>query len=636
MRREEERAAERARKEEERERRLEQREDEARIREEKALENALKREQETRELIAALKNSAPAILSTVNINDTTLPKMTDGEDIHAFLELFEAAMVDYGLPREQWKSKIHALNSKTKLRVRDTITNPSCTYDQLKEALIGCGSLSFGTTSESFMTSDKGETLALPSRQAQQRYEKLLERMTKDALTVREACSYIASAATRYHTNPELKTYLDMKGEYKRESLHANIDEWLTSKPLGVTWSGKREGRSQPYEKPYQGCPGFRPSQTRKAGECFNCGKPGHFAQDCRSRFNRERPPVPVVEQPSPIVKKEPVPTTQTDRSHADVICFRCKQKGHISMDCPRNNNRVRQIRIPEGKLVSLGHNEMFGSVGPHRLPITLDTGAAVSVFPEECVEQSQMMGRTQQIKSISEVELTGKECHVRIAVGDTTFERTAVMQPGQSIGWIACLSLNPARDEEKEFLGAKFKEREAMTELQTLYLAPEVREGCLVSGILASEVVVVKEVENEVREVKESPEDRTEPVQSTVVEVQAEQKEDEVEEQSGEGVAMELEEILGDVEVGGDTSGGSAEKEGEQDLCVKGIRELLPREGVAKETREDVSLQAVYNLGLQDKEGYHLVEGLLFRTRLDQFGNPIEQLCMPTSFRSK
>ena len=86
---------------------------------------------------------------------------------------------------------------------------------------------------------------------------------------------------------------------------------------------------------------------------------------------------------------------------------------------------------------MSLGHNEVFGSVGPHMMPITLDTGAAVSVVPEECVEQSQMTGRTNQIKTINEVELTGKKCNIRIAMGDTTFDRTAVTQPGHSIGWI-------------------------------------------------------------------------------------------------------------------------------------------------------------------------------------------------------
>ena len=546
-------------------------------------------------------------------------------------------MQDNHLPREQWKAKIHvALNSKTKLRVRDTITNPASTYDELKEALLGCRALTVGNASESLMTSDKGETLALPSRQAQLRYEKLLERVAKDATSPREIYSLIASAVVRYHTVPELKLYLDMKGQYQKEALHANIDEWLTSKPPGMTWSGKRERRSQPYERSYPSYPGFRHNSGRKSGECFYCGKLGHFAQDCRSRTNRERPPVPMAEQPSPVGKREHTPSPQASRSHSETICFKCKQKGHMSRDCPRNNNRVRQIRIPEGKLVSLGHNEVFGSVGPHRMPITLDTGAAVSVVLEECVEQSQMTGRTRQIKTINEVELTGKECNIRIAVGDTIFDRTAVTQPGHSIGWIGCLSLNPARDEEREFLGAKFKEREAMTELQTLYLPPEVREGCVVSGILASEALVVKEIEKIDKGSTNVDENEKEPVQSTVVEAQNKQVEVQADEQSGDGDVLVLEQSLEAEEAEGGTLEEGAESEGEQDLCMKGIRKTLPREGIANETEQDVSLRAVYDLGLQDKQGYHLVEGLLFRTRLDLLGNPTEQLCIPSSYRSK
>ena len=135
------------------------------------------------------------------------------------------------------------------------------------------------------------------------------------------------------------------------------------------------------------------------------------------------------------------------------------------------------------------------------------------------------------------------------------------------------------------------------MTELQTLYLPPEVREGCVVSGILASEAVVVKEIEKIDKGSTNVDENEKEPVQSTVVEAQNEQAEVQADEQSGDGDVLVLEQSLEAEEAEGGTLEEGAESEGEQDLCMKGIWKTLPREGIANEREQDVSLRAVYDL---------------------------------------
>ena len=239
-----------------------------------------------------------------------------------------------------------------------------------------------------------------------------------------------------------------------------------------------------------------------------------------------------------------------------------------------------------------------------------------------------------------NDTKTVGKWCNVCITVGDTIFQKKAVTQPGDSNGWSACLSLDMADDKEGQFLLDRMKERAAMTEAQTLYLPPEVRGGILLSGVLASEAVVVKgkrkEELNLETESKVMTDDKQEPVQATAVEAPKQETAVEVDEQTVDRVVLEKEKVLVSEEVAGDTSGGRAEDKGEQDLEIKGIREEIPRESLARDTKEDRSLQAVHNLGLHDREGYHLVEGLLFRTRMDMFGNPIEQLCMPASCRTK
>ena len=201
--------------------------------------------------------------------------MTEGEDLTTFIELMEAAMEDNHIPPDQWKAKMHAaLDSATKLKVRDTITNPGSTYAELKEALLGCGNLSFSHASESLMTGERGKVLTLPIRQAIQKWQRIIERMTSEATTIREACSYIAVVVARYNTSPDLKTYLDMKGDFTKDLFCRNVDEWLATKHPGIKWSKRGES----YPMGYRQSTGRPLQQGRNKGECYFCGKPGHFA----------------------------------------------------------------------------------------------------------------------------------------------------------------------------------------------------------------------------------------------------------------------------------------------------------------------------------------------------------------------
>ena len=211
--------------------------------------------------------------------------------------------------------------------------------------------------------------------------------------------------------------------------------------------------------------------------------------------------------------------------------------------------------------------------------------------------------------------------------------------QPGATLGWSACLSLDMADETEGQFLLQQMRRRATLSDKDILYLPPELRDGNLVSGVLASEAVVVKAKSDsgprEIAVVQEKEEEQM-PVQSTAVKaesIQAEEvKQVNVVEKECELVLADEEKDLVLVEDDGDSSGGSAQEKGLGDLSVECIRGDIPRTDLALATERDTSLAAVYNLGLNDREGYHVVEGLLFRI----FGDPVEQLCMPASYRDK
>ena len=201
------------------------------------------------------------------------------------------------------------------------------------------------------------------------------------------------------------------------------------------------------------------------------------------------------------------------------------------------------------------------------------------------------------------------------------------------------------------------------MPDKDALYVPPEVWEGILVSGIPVSEAKVVKAVKsknkvdsgevvpvqaaeaeaqiqtNESEVTKTQEECSSEPLQSTSVEARPDEAASGSEADDVEDVVNNLVDrvdILEKDEAVGGALGGSADPEGNTEFPVATIREGMPRDEMAQETTTDESLRAILKLAQIDREGYHLSQGLVFRTRLDTFGLPREQLCVPQRFRQQ
>ena len=95
---------------------------------------------------------------TVTIVNHKLRDMREGEEIETFLGMFKAALRASNVPVDQWCAKLHThLNPTTKLRIQDTIQNPNATYEMIREALIGCGGMSFTAAAETLLSGDKGK-----------------------------------------------------------------------------------------------------------------------------------------------------------------------------------------------------------------------------------------------------------------------------------------------------------------------------------------------------------------------------------------------------------------------------------------------------------------------------------------------
>ena len=656
--------------------REEERRREENIREDRRIEREAREREQAAErevqLLATLKAAQPAIPQTVHLDSTKLPMMTKGEDLELFLELFESALTAGGVPEAKWVPKLHAsLDTETKLAIKETITNPGATYEDIKRALVGQTHLTFAAASESLMTLEQGAITKVPIRQAVQKVARLFEKLTTEATTMREMCLYSAVAVTRVALSREAKQYIDVKGSFDWNGFCCSLEEWQRTNPGRPVWDNRGrysiDGPSYNARQPFK-----TPIQTRKQGDCFYCGKPGHFAAVCRSRLagDKSAPPrqdVPFQAQ-QPLTRPEIPKATRGERDMSQVTCFRCRQQGHISPNCPKKpSSKVKRVQVTEDLIEMLKENEVFGAVGPHRMPVTLDTGAEITVVPEEAVEPDQFTGESRTLRSFNNSESVGKVCIVDVTVGDQILQKQAVTQPGNSLEWSACLSFDLTDPVERGVLTDQIARRAGMTHRETLYVPPEVREGILVSGIPVQEAKVVKKIKESTKGDKhegvsvQAAEAETQPsganeesdttqtteqeelVQAATAEArEVEEHEDGITTQEGkEAYEAEVdvngmgnsEDVLVMDEVVCSASGGSAES---IEFPVRSIREGMPREEMAKETATDESLQAVRKLAELNKEGFHLSHGLIWRTRMDTFGKSIQQLCVPTGFRDK
>ena len=206
--------------------------------------------------------------------------------------------------------------------------------------------------------------LQLPIRQAVQKVARLFEKVTTEATTLREMCLYSAVAVTRFALSREPKQYIDVKSTFDWNGFCRSIEEWQRTNPGRPVWDSRVR---QTIDKPaYSERQSFKGSSNRKQGDCYFCGKPGHYAQECRARLRDRQVEVPVP-QNSPTPKREQGTEKRVgQRPLSETTCFNCHQKGHISPNCPMKRTKVKKVKVDEEKIEILKENEVFGAVGPH------------------------------------------------------------------------------------------------------------------------------------------------------------------------------------------------------------------------------------------------------------------------------
>ena len=138
--------------------------------------------------------------------------------------------------------------------------------------------------------------------------------------------------------------------------------------------------------------------EKRMVGSCFKCGKPGHKAADC---WQRGGAGVPGTSKP----------TTYGSSGGRGIICFTCNEEGHRSTQCPRIkkekvNSKEGQAK-PVRRLWSREEKDtvVSGEVNGKKVEVVLDSGASVSVVPENMIGEGLRTGEYVAVKAFQSEE---------------------------------------------------------------------------------------------------------------------------------------------------------------------------------------------------------------------------------------
>ena len=130
---------------------------------------------------------------------------------------------------------------------------------------------------------------------------------------------------------------------------------------------------------------------SKSANNCFKCGKPDHRAADCRSSADSNQQ----AEQHQP-------------------KCFSCGIFGHKSPDCPskvqgkkeptkqgkekdsKKALKTNRVSVTESETTD---DQLMATVAGNTIPVSLNTGAQISILLEEAVPQSSCTGIKVRVK---------------------------------------------------------------------------------------------------------------------------------------------------------------------------------------------------------------------------------------------
>ena len=148
----------------------------------------------------------------------------------------------------------------------------------------------------------------------------------------------------------------------------------------------------------------------------------GHFARDCKKKGEGE------IHQAQGIIPE-----------WKKVKCYGCGEEGHEEPDFPKAKSKtVKRVERQHEGIQTLRGNELLAKVEGYSIPMTIDSGAEISVIPKELLDVVKYTGRTEVMKSYTE-SYEPREvpvAEVTMEIGGHKVVREVALVDGNNLSW--------------------------------------------------------------------------------------------------------------------------------------------------------------------------------------------------------
>ena len=271
------------------------REEELKRREEELLEERTKREEEARERDRQLREQYQLLRELMEARapsgreaEAKVSKLTEKDDIEAYLKTFERLMIAYEVRKERWSFKLAPqLIGKAQQAYAAMGADEAADYDQLKAAILRRYGINEENYRQRFWQAKKkqDETNKEFGIRLRDLVNKWMEDcmnnvdLVKDRVVMEQLIDTLPSAVRVYVREHKPKSSQEA-GELADDYVQARLEI---------------------------------PGHQRL---CHTCGKAGHLMKDCPVKAEKNEKP---------------------KKNVREIECYNCRKKGHYSSNCPHN-----------------------------------------------------------------------------------------------------------------------------------------------------------------------------------------------------------------------------------------------------------------------------------------------------------
>ena len=213
------------------------------------------------------------------------------------------------------------------------------------------------------------------------------------------------------HLPYDCKSYIQARKPATEQEMAANIEQFFAERCS--SWDNPKWKTSELFSSQWTG-------STRRWKNTIPRGYQRSQSQGISGQEHSD--------QPTDVQETPTKPDSRAiERSSFHGECFNCGRRGHYAARCP-DKQEVRINRIDAPKLITIS-----GKIGKEPSSMMLDSGAAMSLFPAKLIEQKCYTGQWMKVRgavgqkslltAVVSVEVDGKKEDVRVLVTseDTT-----------------------------------------------------------------------------------------------------------------------------------------------------------------------------------------------------------------------